>query len=176
MKKLLSLFGAIGLIATSASGVTSCARQEVDPFVRIKGAKYLDNGVNDMYLDPKDDAYFIQLLKYTSTINLMCQLSDYSEGLSERAQTWQKQSWAEQVDEMLPLPAKRLVVTDWWMEGNDFQAILDDVKWHEAEVDVQNPPFPEHLTYRYQLEITQSLWDAFHVVTMVPKWVDESQK
>jgi hypothetical protein len=116
------------------------------------------------------------LLKYTSTLNLMRQLSDYSEGLDQQAQTWQKQSWNEQVDNILPLPTKRLVVTDWWMEGNTFKAILDDAKWHEPNVDVQNPPFTTHLTYRYQLEITQSLWDAFHVITMVPKWVDESQK
>jgi hypothetical protein len=62
------------------------------------------------------------------------------------------------------------VVTDWWMEGNSFKAILDDIKWHDLNLDSEEPPFKIHVSYRYELEITQAIWDAFHIATPTPQW------
>jgi len=187
MKKLLSILGAIGLMATSTSGVVSCTDQKepVEQFTKINGARYLDNGANDMLLDQQDDAYFIQLLKYTASLNLMRQIPYYQQALEEQIQANQEQidqighedfelrekSWmSDPLNSNLLLPAIRLVVTDWWMEGNSFKAVLDDIKWHDSNLDSEEPPFKIHVSYRYELEITQAIWDAFHIVSPTPQW------
>jgi hypothetical protein len=93
MKKLLSILGAIGLMVTSTSGVVSCTNQKepVEQFTKINGAHYLDNGANDMLLDQQDDAYFLQLLKYTASLNLMRQIPYYQRELEEQIQANQEQ-------------------------------------------------------------------------------------